>query len=111
MTALKTARLAVAKNYFIMSKKFNTADKARELMQAMEFAVDNIIREVAKPIDAELSGSQRKAELQAVKLSALDAKDLLVEIDKLQKFIVDIENGDVQEDSDFGAGFAERNAS
>ena len=38
-----------------------------------------MIEEVKKPVDPEINGSARKAELQSIKQPATDAKDLLVE--------------------------------
>ena len=46
------------------SKKYNNIDTAVRLMEAMQIAIENMIQEIQKPVDKELSGSQRKAELQ-----------------------------------------------
>ena len=71
-----------------MSKKtkFTTINASSRLLSSMEVAINNMIDEIRKPVDAELSGSQRKAELQSIKQTATDAK----------------------EDKDYSGGFAER---
>ena len=46
-----------------------------------------MIDEIRKPVDAELSGSQRKAELQSIKQTATDAKELLIEYQHLNKWL------------------------
>ena len=53
----------------------------------MEVAINNMIDEVRKPVDGELSGSQRKAELQSIKQTATDAKELLIEYQRLEQMV------------------------
>lgn len=65
--------------FMARSKKYNNIDTAVRLMQAMQIAIENMIQEIQKPVDQELSGSQRKAELQSIKQTAVDAKELIVE--------------------------------
>ena len=49
-----------------MSKhKFTTVEAAQRLMNSMEVAINNMIDEIKKPVDPEINGSARKAELQA----------------------------------------------
>ncbi len=36
-------------------------------MSSMEQAIDNMISEIKKPVDQEINGSARKAELQSIK--------------------------------------------
>ena len=63
-----------------MSKyKFTTVSASQRLMQSMEIAIDNMIEEIKKPVDPEINGSARKAELQSIKQTATDCKDLIVE--------------------------------
>ena len=69
------------------SKKYNNIDTAQRLMQAMQIAIENMINEIQKPVDQELSGSQRKAELQSIKQTAVDAKELIVERERLEQLI------------------------
>lgn len=90
-------------------KKFTTLDAAERLLSSMEFAIDNMIQEIRKPVDQELSGSQRKAELQSIKQTAVDAKELIQERQRLEEMIKTLnETGGIEEAQDFSGGFAER---
>jgi len=94
-----------------MSNKaeFTTLDASRRLMESMSVAIDNMIEEVKKPVDPEAGGSARKAELQAVKQTAVDCKELIIERQKLEQMIKELsENGKIEEDKDYSGGFAER---
>lgn len=89
--------------------KFTTVDAARRLLASTESAIDNIIEEIKKPVDIELTGSQRKAELQSIKQSVIDARELLQERQRLEQMIKDLEDSkSIDEQSDFAGGFAER---
>ena len=78
-------------------------------MQSMEVAIDNMIEEVKKPVDPEAGGSARKAELQSIKQTAVDCKELLVERQRLEQMVKELsENGENQKDKDYSGGFAER---
>lgn len=91
------------------SKKFTTVDAAERLIKSMEVAVDNMIEEVKRPVDPEAGGSARKAELQSIKQTAVDCKELILEMQKLEQFIADMrETGQMKEETDYGAGFAEK---
>jgi hypothetical protein len=75
----------------------------------MENAIDNMILEIRKPVDQELSGSQRKAELQSIKQTAVDARELLQERQRLEEMIKTLmETGEIDEQADFSGGFAEK---
>jgi len=88
---------------------FDNIGTAGRLMAAMEIAIENMIQEIQKPVDQELSGSQRKAELQAIKQTANDAKELIVEREKLQILIRQLnESGEIKEERDYSGGFAEQ---
>ena len=93
-----------------MSKsKFTTIDASQRLMASMEVAINNMIEEVKKPVDPEAGGSARKAELQSVKQTAIDCKELLVERQKLEQMVKELkENGEIEEQKDYSGGFAER---
>ena len=75
----------------------------------MEEAIDNMIDEIRKPVDPDINGSARKAELQSIKQTATDCKELLIERQRLEQMIKDLKSsgkiGDVQ---DYSGGFAER---
>jgi|TARA_R110002074_G_scaffold29473_1_gene84384 hypothetical protein len=94
-----------------MSKKpkFTTVVAAKKLMLSMEVAIDNMIEEIKKPVDPEAGGSARKAELQSIKQTAIDCKELLVERQKLEQMVKELqEHGEIEEQKDYSGGFAER---
>tara|TARA_R100000329_G_scaffold86003_1_gene72626 strand:+ start:142 stop:378 length:237 start_codon:yes stop_codon:yes gene_type:complete len=75
----------------------------------METAINNMIDEIKKPVDPDINGSARKAELQSIKQTATDCKELLVERQRLEQMIKDLtNNGAIAEDKDYSGGFAER---
>ena len=78
-------------------------------MNSMEIAIDNMIEEVKKPVDPEAGGSSRKAELQSIKQTAIDCKELLVERQRLEQMVKDLRsNGEIKQEKDYSGGFAER---
>tara|TARA_R100000315_G_scaffold24275_1_gene9151 strand:+ start:8135 stop:8380 length:246 start_codon:yes stop_codon:yes gene_type:complete len=78
-------------------------------MSSMEQAIDNMISEIKKPVDQEINGSARKAELQSIKQTAIDCKELLIERQKLEQMLKDLSsNGKIEEEVDYSSGFAER---
>ena len=90
-------------------KKFTSLDAAQRLMGAMEIAINNMIEEVKKPVDPEAGGSARKAELQSIKQTAIDCKELLVERQRLEQMVKDLrDNGEIEQEKDYSGGFAER---
>ena len=93
-----------------MSKaKFTTISAATRLMRSMEEAIDNMIDEIKKPVDPEINGSARKAELQSIKQTATDCKELLIERQRLEQMIKDLKSdGEIGEAKDYSGGFAER---
>ena len=101
---------AFAQKTFSMSrKKFDTISASKRLMDSMAAAIDNMIDEIRKPVDPEVSGSARKAELQSIKQTATDGKELIIERQKLEQMVTDLQNnGQIEEDKDYSGGFAER---
>ncbi len=95
---------------FMSSKnKFTTINAAKQLMSSMEIAINNMIDEIKKPVDPEINGSARKAELQSIKQTATDCKELIVERQRLEQMIKDLsQNGSIEEAKDYSGGFAER---
>ncbi len=90
-------------------KKFTTIEAAKRLMSSMEIAINNMIDEIKKPVDPEINGSARKAELQSIKQTATDCKELIVERQRLEQMIKDLTtNGSIKEAKDYSGGFAER---
>tara|TARA_R100001509_G_C4708777_1_gene162585 strand:- start:81 stop:326 length:246 start_codon:yes stop_codon:yes gene_type:complete len=78
-------------------------------MDSMQVAIDNMIDEIKKPVDPEAGGSARKAELQSIKQTAIDCKELIIERQKLEQMVKQLnENGEIEEDKDYSGGFAER---
>ena len=89
--------------------RYTTADAARNLITAMEQAIRNMTSEIQKPVDQDLTGSARKAELQAIKDTALACKELIVQRQKLEELVASLdENGSISEESDYRGGFAEK---
>jgi hypothetical protein len=89
--------------------KYTTADAARNLILAMESAIRNMTSEIQKPVDQDLTGSARKAELQAIKDTALACKELIIERQKLEELVASLdENGGFAEEADYRGGFAEK---
>ncbi len=75
----------------------------------MAIAIDNMIEEIKKPVDPEVNGSARKAELQSIKQTAVDCKELIVERQRLEQMVKDLrQNGEIESDRDYSGGFAER---
>jgi hypothetical protein len=93
-----------------MSKsKFTTISASERLMRSMEIAINNMIEEVKKPVDPEINGSARKAELQSIKQTATDCKELIIERQRLEQMVKDLKNnGEINESGDYSGGFAER---
>jgi len=93
-----------------MSKsKFTTIGASRRLMSSMEIAIENMIEEIKKPVDPEINGSARKAELQSIKQTATDCKELIIERQRLAQMVKDLEtSGDIKDIKDYTGGFAER---
>jgi len=78
-------------------------------MQSMEVAIDNMIEEIKKPVDPEINGSARKAELQSIKQTATDCKELIIERQRLAQMVKDLEvSGNIKDIKDYSGGFAER---
>lgn len=94
-----------------MSKQteFSNAEAARKLMDAMSQAIDNMIEEIKKPVDPDAGGSARKAELQSIKQTAIDCKELIIERQKLNDLLNELDSGtQIEQGKDFSGGFAEK---
>jgi hypothetical protein len=91
------------------TKKFNTQNASMRLMDSMEVAINNMIDEIRKPVDPDINGSARKAELQSIKQTAIDCKELIVERQRLEQMINELnENGTIEKEKDYSGGFAEK---
>ena len=93
-----------------MSKtKFTTISASERLMKSMDIDINNMIEEVKKPVDPEINGSARKAELQSIKQTATDCKELIIERQRLEQMVKDLKNnGEINQGGDYSGGFAER---
>jgi cell shape-determining protein MreC len=90
-------------------KIFSSVRAGEELLEAMAEAIRNITEEIKRPIDTEQTGSGRRAELKSIKESALDAKELITEYQKLETMIKELKDtGGIEGDQDFGGGFSEQ---
>jgi hypothetical protein len=75
----------------------------------MEGAIRNMVEEIKKPVDPDLTGSSRKAELQAIKQTAADCKEMFRMRMETENMLRELsEGGQMEEDRDFRAGFAEK---
>jgi hypothetical protein len=78
-------------------------------MSSMEIAIDNMIEEIKKPVDPDINGSARKAELQSIKQTATDCKELIIERQRLEQMVKDLKtSGEISDVKDYSGGFAER---
>ena len=92
-------------------KIFSSVRAGQELLEAMAMAIHNITEELKKPVDKDLNGSARRSELKSIKESAIDAKELITEYQKLETMLKELkETGDIGAQQDFGGGFSERYA-
>ncbi len=90
-------------------KKFTTIDASQKLMHSMEVAINNMIEEVKKPVDPDAGGAARKAELQSIKQTAVDCKELIIERQRLEQMVKDLrDSGQIEQEKDYSGGFAER---
>lgn len=90
---------------------FSSIKAGEELLDAMAQAISNITEEIKKPVDSDLTGSGRRAELKSIKESAIDAKELITEYQKLETMIKELkETGGIEDARDFSGGLAERYA-
>lgn len=89
-----------------MSKsKFTTISASQRLMKSMEEAIDNMIEEIKKPVDPEINGSARKAELQSIKQTATDCKELIIERQRLDQMVKDLKtSGEIGSTQDYTGG-------
>ena len=94
---------------FMSKSKFTTINASQRLMLSMEEAINNMIEEIKKPVDPDINGSARKAELQSIKQTATDCKELIIERQRLEQMVKDLKSsGEIYEAKDYTGGFAER---
>ena len=106
---LNTTELDQKTSCMSSKNKFTTISAAERLMKSMEAAINNMIDEVKKPVDPEINGSARKAELQSIKQTATDCKELIIERQRLEQMIKDLKTtGEIEGSKDYSGGFAER---
>ena len=83
--------------------------KMSELVDAGKKAFDLLVKEVERPIDEELQDDRARNAMKAKKECFMDAKDLILEIEKMEGLI----NGELEDTleddkKDFKAGAVER---
>lgn len=93
-----------------MSKsKFSAQGAIDRLMSSMEVAIDNMIEEVRKPVDPEVNGSARKAELQSIKQTAVDCQELIKKYHELSEMKKQLnQDGSLKEEKEYSGGWAEK---
>lgn len=90
-------------------RKFSSIEAGQKLLDAMAIAIENITEEIKKPVDPELNGSQRRSELQSIKQSAIDAKELITEYQKLEQMLKELKaTGQIEDARDYSSGFSEK---
>lgn len=90
-------------------RKFDTAEEMQSFLESMEVAIRTMVQEIQKPVDQDLTGSGRKAELQSIKQTAQDCRDMFrmrMEVENMLKELS--ESGGLDESRDYSAGFAEQ---
>jgi len=88
--------------------KFREVEAIKKLQKAIESAIENTTNEVARGVDPETTGSARKAELQSIKTAAFDARELIVEHQKLTSMLEELkESSRNNSEIDWSGGFAE----
>ena len=92
-------------------KKFSAVVAYEKLLDTMEIAINNMIEEGKKEIDDELTGSQRKAELQSVKMTMVDCDELISSYHKIEQKVKQLkDSGEIAESKDYTGGMAEKYA-
>jgi queuine/archaeosine tRNA-ribosyltransferase len=90
-------------------RQFNTANEMQDFLEAMETAIRTMVQEIQKPVDPDISGSARKAELQSIKQTAQDCRDMFRMRMEVENMLNEIrQGGDIEDSRDFSAGFAEQ---
>jgi len=98
-----------------MGKKeeISIKDKLNKLIQSGNEAFDLLLEEVKKPIDPELQDDKSRNAMKAKKECFMDAQEILVAINKIQKQMIegeDLEKSQEDEERSFKAGFSEKYA-
>ena len=87
--------------------------KLMELVDAGKKAFDLLVKEVERPIDDELQDDRARNAMKAKKECFMDAQEILMAINKIQKQILegeDLEKSQDDEEKSFKAGFSEKYA-
>ncbi len=88
--------------------KYKQANAIEKLQKAIESAIENTTLEVERGVDPETKGSARKAELQSIKQAAVDARELIVEHQRLTTMLEELKEANGSKDpTDWEGGFAE----
>ena len=84
-------------------KEINISEKLQKLIKSGNEAFDLLLEEVKKPIDPDLQDDKARNAMKAKKECFMDAQEILVAINKIQKQILEGEKS-------FKAGFSEKYA-
>ena len=93
-------------------KTLDVKKRLEELIESGKQAFDLLLDEVKKPIDPELQDDKARNAMKAKKECFMDAQEILLSINKIQKQIEDENvNEEVdKEENSFQAGFSEKYA-
>jgi hypothetical protein len=87
----------------------NTEKRLTKLIESAKEAVDLLTEEIKKPVDEDLQDDKARNAFKSKKECFMDAKDLILEIEKMEGLI----NGEIEDTleddkKDFKAGAVER---
>ena len=91
-------------------KEINISEKLQRLIKSGNEAFDLLLEEVRKPIDPDLQDDKARNAMKAKKECFMDAQEILLSINKIQKQILEGEELDKSQDDEeksFKAGFSE----
>ena len=93
-------------------KTLDVKKRLEELIESGKQAFDLLLDEVKKPVDPELQDDKARNAMKAKKECFMDAQEILLSINKIQKQIEDENvNEEVdKEENSFQAGFSEKYA-
>ena len=94
-------------------KEIKISEKLQKLIKSGNEAFDLLLEEVRKPIDPDLQDDKARNAMKAKKECFMDAQEILLSINKIQKQILEGEELDKSQDDEeksFKAGFSEKYA-
>jgi len=94
-------------------EKTNIEQRLKRLIESGKRAFELLLEEVEKPIDPELQDDKARNAMKAKKECFMDAQEILVAINKIQKQILEgeeLDKSQEDEEKSFKAGFSEKYA-